>query len=224
MSFYDRGIKRYIKITAEASSAMKFSKPIYDTNQQVYRVEIQDGIRFQQVRESGEWKDSLDKDFYGHVGIFSDEIIRQTQGWFSKSLTPEYLKPRLQYQCPTENWVDFEGTVEWETKTLLISKQAFLFLFAVASKTPVEKHIIDLADEEEDTKSVSPPLDEDAEPLTVGPTRRRLYKDYVMQARAKAARALYKAEQLTQAYCDEFGEDTDWEDESSEEEEEEEED
>jgi hypothetical protein len=197
---------------------MKFRKPIYDTKEQVYRVDIEDGIRFQNLREGGEWKESLDIQFYDHVEILSDEVIRQTQGWFSKPLTPEYLKPRLQYQCPTEDFGDFEGTVEWEFKTLLISKQSFVFHLALVSKTPLEKLVIDFL-EDDDKKSESPQLeeDDDSEPLTVGPTRRRLFKEHVMQIRAKAARALYKAEQLTQAYCEEFGDETDWEDDEEEE-------
>lgn len=218
--FYDPGIKRDLKITAEASSTMKFSKPQYDAKEQMYRVTIDNGLLFTLYRENNEWKESLTSIFENSANALIQQTIHLTQGWFSKPLTPEYLQSRLQMHCPTENWDDFEGQAEYKLTALTISKQAFVFMFTLLSKTPVEKHIIDLADGEEgDSISESPPLEENdnEEPLTVGPTRRRLMKMHVMRARAKAAKALYKAEQMTQAYCDAFGEDTDW-DESDEEE------
>jgi hypothetical protein len=52
------------------------------------------------------------------------------------------------------------------------------------------------------------------DPMSIGPTRRILQKHAVMKARARAARALFKAEALTQDYIRQYGEDTDWEDEA----------
>lgn len=200
---------------------MKFSKPQYDAKEQIYRASIQDGIQIVNHREDGTWKESFDTLFQSISSNLIQQTIQHTQGWFSKPLTPEYLKPRLQFQCPTEEFTQFEGSVIFELSSLSISKQSFLFYLSVLSTTPFEKCVIDLAEGEEevqDNKSESPPLEDDAEPLTVGPTRRRLMKIYVMRARARAAKACFKAEEMARAYCDAFGEETDW-DESDEEDE-----
>lgn len=199
---------------------MKFNKPQYDAKDQIYHVNIDNGIQLVIHRENNEWKQSLEALFQENASSLIQQTIQHTQGWFSKPLTPEYLQSRLQMHCPTEDWADFEGHVEYKLTGLTISKQAFVFLFTIGTKTPLEKHVIDLAEgeEEEDNKSVSPPLDDDAESFTVGPTRRRLMKMHVMRARAKVAKAWYKAEEMVRAYCDEFGDDTDW-DESDEEDE-----
>jgi hypothetical protein len=193
---------------------MKYSKPHYSTTDQAYYVTIEEGIRFNLEREGGEWKQSLETLFYKQVDVIIQQTIQLTQGWFSKPLSPEYLKPRLQVQCPTHTWDNFEGTATYEMSSLTISKQAFLFSFRLLSSKPVET-LIELEEPEEE---VEVPLDNDAEPLSVGPTRRRLAKMHVMHTRAKAAKALYKAEQLTQAYCDAYGDDTDWDDEEDEDE------
>ena len=227
VSFYVRGIKRFEKITAKAS--MKFSKPHYDAKEQVYTVSITEGIRFEQDYDQGEWKQSIEDLFRKSQASLIELTIQLTKGWFSKPLTPEYLTHRLQVQCPTITWDDFEGKVVWEISQLFISKQSFTFVLALVSKTPVERVMIELQEEDHgsqrgDEEGIEFEQEGNEDALTIGPTRRRMVKLHVMRARARAARALYKAEQLTQAYCDAYGEDTDWDEDASSEDESEEED
>lgn len=220
LPFYVRGIKRFIQNTAEV---MKYSKPRYDTKQQIYYVDIQDGIRFRMECEGGKSNVSLESLFHEQMNSIVQETIQLTQGWFSKPLTPDYLRPRLACQYPTQNLESYDGTLEFALTALIITKQAFTFEIKLINYTPTERLVIDLP-EDEQKEDVELPVEDSGEPaLTVGPTRRRMVKLHVMRARARAARALYKAEQLTQAYCEAYGDDTDWdEDDSSAEDEEEE--
>jgi hypothetical protein len=197
---------------------MKFSKPTYDTIEQVYTVDVQEGIRFESVREDGGFTPPVESFLASKHDDILTMVLESTKGWFSKPLTADYLKPRLQFQLPTTDWKDFEGTVAWKIQKLLISKQSFVFQLAILEMKPMEKLVIDLPGQDEDSieeDHLSVPLDDSDEVLSVGPTRRRLDKRIVMLARAKAARALYKAEKLTQMYCELYSYDTDWEDEDS---------
>jgi hypothetical protein len=207
---------------------MKFSKPLYNTKEQIYVVDIQEGIRFESMREEGTFKPSIESFLESKRDDILTFVIESTKGWFSKPLTIDYLKSRLQFQLPTTDLNEFEGTVVWQTKKLLISKQSFLFEFEIIDMKPIERVLIDLPEVEQEDENIqeenlSVLLDDSDEVLSVGPTRRSIDKRVVMLARAKAARALYKAEKLTQLYCETYSYDTDWEDDSSDEEEQEDE-
>ena len=213
---------------------MKFSKPLYNTKEQIYVLDIQEGIRFESVREEGIFKPSIQSFLESKRDDILTLVIESTKGWFSKPLTTDYLKTRLQFQLPTEDLNEFEGIVQWQIKKLLISKQSFLFEFEIIDMKPTERVLIDLPDVEQDgpltlqeenniqEDNLPDFLDDSDEILSVGPTRRSIDKRVVMLVRAKAARALYKAEKLTQLYCETYSYDTDWEDDSSDEEDEDE--
>jgi len=194
---------------------MKFTKPTYDAKQRLYTCDVTDGFRFSERRESG----SFVKDPASCID--SDEriahLIKSTQGWFSKPLTEEFLKGKIQYDIPTSVPESFEGLVEWQIQRLIISKEKFLFVCVVAQTVEDEKVSLEFP-EEPSPEEPSPkepdeeiPLHEEA-PLGIGPTRRSLEKEKVLSARSKAARALFHAERLTQEFYQTFGE-TDWEDE-----------
>jgi len=136
-------------------------------------------------------------------------IVVATRGWFSKALTEEFLTDKIQVTIPTSALAEgFEGSVEWQMVSLTISKEVFLLTFDLISQKEDEKICIKFEEEE-------PPL-EQTEAIAIGPTRQQIQKKNVLKARAKAARSLFTAERLTQAYCEEFGEDTDWEGDESE--------
>jgi hypothetical protein len=136
-------------------------------------------------------------------------VVSATQGWFSKPLTEEFLNGKIQLSIPTSSLNEsFEGSVDWQMVSLTISKDVFLFAFDIIGQKEDEKICIKFEEEEI-------PLQQ-AEPVAIGPTRQQIQKKNVLKARAKAARSLFTAERLTQAYCEEFGEDTDWEGDESE--------
>jgi hypothetical protein len=138
-------------------------------------------------------------------------LIKSTQGWFSKPLTEEFLKGKIQYDIPTDVPETFEGLVEWEIQRLIISKEQFLFVCVVAKTVEDEKVSLEFPEEPLHAQEEEIPLHEEA-PMGIGPTRRSLEKERVLSARTKAARALFHAERLTQEFYQAFGE-TDWEDE-----------
>jgi hypothetical protein len=143
-------------------------------------------------------------------------LIKSTQGWFSKPLTEEFLKGKIQYDIPTsvpEQVAEtFEGLVEWQIQRLIISKEQFLFVCVIVNTVEDEKVSLEFPEEPEAKEPEEEiPLHE-VEPLGIGPTRRSLEKERVLSARTKAARALFHAERLTQEFYQAFGE-TDWEDE-----------
>ena len=196
---------------------MKFAKPTYDAKTRVYTCDITDGFRLCVRRESGSFLKELSD------GIDTTErishLIKTTQGWFSKPLTEEFLKGKIQYDIPTKDIPEcFEGSVEWQAKTLIISKDTFLFMCDVVSMIEDEKVSLDFPEEETqvNTEDVIP-FEEKNEVIAIGPTRRQLHKQKVMLARTKAARALFHAERLTQEYYNSYGDATDWEDEEADE-------
>jgi hypothetical protein len=211
---------------------MKFTKPAYDAKARIYSCDITDGFRLCVRRESGsfvkEFSDCIDtNDRIKH-------LIHTTQGWFSKPLTEDFLSGKIRYDIPTADIpTTFEGSVEWQAKKLLISKESFLFICDIVAQVEDEKLSLDFPDDEhmqqnqgqEDAVLAEEiPMgaeQEGGEVIGIGPTRQQLDKKKVMRAREKAARALFHAERLTQEYCTVYGEETDWEEEEEDEEEEE---
>lgn len=192
---------------------MKFTKPSYDAKQRIYTCDVTDGFRFNMRRESGSFVNSPES------CINSDEriahLIKSTQGWFSKPLTEDFLKGKIQYDIPTSVPETFEGLVEWQIQRLIISKEQFLFVCVIAHIVEDEKVSLEFPEEPElapKEPEEEIPLHHEAAPLGIGPTRRSLEKEKVLSARTKAARALFHAERLTQEFYQNFGE-TDWEDE-----------
>jgi hypothetical protein len=105
----------------------------------------------------------------------------------------------------------FEGEVEFQLQGLTISKEVFLLRYAIIALKEDEKICIEL-DEAKEVEDEIPMATKEV--LGLGPTRQQIVKEKVLKMRAKAARALFVAERLTQEYYQEFGEDTDWEDET----------
>jgi hypothetical protein len=207
---------------------MKFTKPAYDAKARIYTCDITDGFRLCVRREAGafvkEFSDCID------TNERVKHLIHATQGWFSKPLTEEFLNGKIRYDIPTADIPPtFEGSVEWQAKKLVISKESFLFICAIVAQVEDEKLSLDFPDDEhvQQLQEKETSLDEEIpmgaeeqEVIGIGPTRQQLDKKKVMRAREKAARALFHAERLTQEYCAIYGEDTDWEEEEDEEEEE----
>jgi len=191
--------------SAAAGAFGKLGKPVYDSSAKVYNCSITNGFRLSSRREEGRFTPDL---------VINNEevakfIVGATQGWFSKALTEEFLKDKIQSNIPTSALAEgFEGFVEWKMVSLTISKEVFLLSFDLISQKEDEKICIHFEEDEI-------PLQK-AETIAIGPTRRQIQKKNVLKARAKAARSLFNAERLTQAYCEEFGEDTDWEGDESE--------
>ena len=183
----------------------KLGKPLYDSSAKVYNCSITNGFRLTSRREEGRFTSELTVN-KEEVAKF---IVLATQGWFSKPLTEEFLNDKIQVTIPTSALAEaFEGSVEWQMVSLTISKEVFLLTFDLISQKEDEKICIKFEEDE-------PPLQQ-AEAIAIGPTRRQIQKKNVLKARAKAARSLFTAERLTQNYCEEFGEDTDWEGDESE--------
>ena len=113
-----------------------------------------------------------------------------------------------------ESPAEWEGTLELTIKELVITKEKFTFIWIIDKRQEKEKVVIQLEEEDPEQKEV----DEEGlpmagvDPMSIGPTRRILQKHAVMKARARAARALFKAESITHEYVRQYGEDTDWED------------
>lgn len=213
---------------------MKFTKPAYDAKARIYTCDITDGFRLCVRRECGaflkEFSDCID------TNERIKHLIHVTQGWFSKPLTEDFLSGKIRYDIPTADIPPtFEGSVEWQAKKLVISKESFLFICSIVAQVEDEKLSLDFPDDEQQQQQQQkqdqeePALDEGipmgaeqegGQVIGIGPTRQQLDKKKVMRAREKAARALFHAERLTQEYCTVYGEDTDWEEEEDEEEEE----
>jgi hypothetical protein len=209
---------------------MKFTKPAYDAKARIYSCDITDGFRLCVRRESG----SFVKEFSDCIDTNEriKHLIHTTQGWFSKPLTEDFLSGKIRYDIPTADIPPtFEGSVEWQAKKLLISKESFLFICEIVAQVedeklsldfPDDEHMQQKQDQEDAVLAEEIPMgaeQEGGEVIGIGPTRQQLDKKKVMRAREKAARALFHAERLTQEYCTVYGEETDWEEEDEEEEE-----
>ena len=181
---------------------MKLGRPTYSKETQVYVCECKDEeqiFRFESSKEEGKWVPDMNAHLEKTRDAMISVLVEATTGWFSKPLTKEWLVPRLRYTIPTGDIsADFEGTCRWVLAKIYISKETFVCEFLLAEKLSREIPLID--------------LQEDASAPRVEK------KAVVLRARRRAAMALLKAERLMQAYAEEFGEDTDWEDEEEEEE------
>lgn len=197
---------------------MKLSKPVYDSAAKLYSCEVTDGIRFS-ARHDTPPETCVD------IPSLTQFLITSTKGWFSKPLTSDFIQGKVKTSFTDEASTDttFEGTLEWGIHELVISKDIFLFRYSVMNRVADEKITIEFPEEPTEKVSQSEvPLDEQitfaedsSAPLGIGPTRQQHQKTLVLKARSKAARALFHAERLTQQYYEEFGEDTEWEDEQS---------
>ena len=198
---------------------MKLSKPVYDSAAKLYSCEVTDGIRFS-ARHDTPPETCVD------IPSLTQFLITSTKGWFSKPLTSDFLQGKVTTSFSFDGGATddtFEGTLEWGIHELVISKDIFLFRYSVMNRVADEKISIEFPEEPAETVShAEASLDEQitfaedsSAPLGIGPTRQQHQKTLVLKARSKAARALFHAERLTQQYYEEFGEDTEWEDEQS---------
>lgn len=154
-------------------------------------------FRFESSMEEGKWVPDVNTHLEKTRDAMISVLVETTTGWFSKPLTKEWLVSRLRYTIPTGDIsAEFEGTCRWVLAKVYISKETFVCEFVLAEKLSREIPLIDL---QEDTSA--PRVEK---------------KAVVLRARRRAAMALLKAERLMQAYAEEFGEDTDWEDEEEE--------
>jgi len=180
---------------------MKLGRPVYDSSLKIYNCSITNGTRFSARKEEGRFVPELESCI--NKEELAEFIVTSSQGWFTKPLTKEYLKDRIKTNIPTTSIPEgFEGTLEWQMSSLVISKDTFTLGFEIVSQKQDEQICISF---EEETSNA--------------PTRRHLLKEKVLKARAKAARCLFQAEHLTQEYCQEFGDTTDWEEEDEDEDE-----
>lgn len=178
----------------------------------MYNCNVQDGIRRITVKEA----DSEIPLPEVENSEFIEWLITSTKGWFTKPITEEWLTPRLsQVRETTGVLPSFEGTIEWIVAWVSITKDKFCIHWKVNSVKEAPKVVIEFEEEKAEIESVADVPEEEGETLGIGPTRRVLHKSKVLKARAKAARALFKAERMTQEYIQLYGEDTDWEDEDS---------
>jgi hypothetical protein len=202
--------------------SMKINKPSYNPGLKLYTCELTDGFRLSFIKEEGVITQLSDSESL--IQSLLQPLIDGTKGWFTKPLVKEWLKPRISFDTPTsEIPADFEGTADYQATKLIISKDSFVFQCSIMELKPVEKVIIDFKEEAVEAAEAVDAVETKEEiplvestPLGIGPTRRILQKEVVMKARAKAARALFKAERLTLEYSQLYGEDTDWENEGSE--------
>ena len=195
---------------------MRLAKPVYDGSKKVYVCDVKEAEDFIYVT-----------DVYGNTSSFSkspnaffDEtlpscvatVLTQTLGWFSKPLVEEWLIQKLSYSIPTETLEKgFDGVVTYTPVRLHISKDKFVLEFQLTDMKESDKVCIDF---QEDlplpSEAAALPTKADAEQV------RLERKQKVLQARERAARALFKAEELMHSYVEEYGVDTDWEDEDGE--------
>ena len=189
---------------------MKFSKPLYDSDKKIYTSEVKDGFRYEADLEDSILTPSLDSIQTSIASTQTAEsIILGTKSWFTKPLTVEWLIPRLVCQLSSPS-TDFEGKCIWTFKRLIITKDKFFLEFDLETIS-AEKVCIEFPEPEPEPPASAPPVAHES-PASPLQTRRELEKSLVVAARNKAAKALFKAERLTQAYVKTYGE-TDWEDE-----------
>ena len=189
---------------------MKLGKPVYDSAAKLYNCTVVNGVRFTVRREEGRFVNDLNS--FVDKNMLADSIVTLTAGWFTKPLTHDYLISRLQTDFPTQIAESFEGELEYELQGLTISKDVFLLRYIMVSSKEDEKICIQFDEAVEENIDKIPLTQKEV--MGIGPTRQHIVKQKVLKARSKAARALFLAERLTQEYYEEFGEDTDWEDET----------
>ena len=203
-----------VKNTFYVFMIMKLGKPIYAKDNQVYVCECRDEegtFRIESSLEGGKWSLPLESHLTNTREKMISFLLGETTGWFSKPLTKEWLLSRLRYTIPTGDiHPEFEGVCRWSLDKLLISKESFVCVFILTEKVDLALPLIDLQEDE-----VSPTAKDSKDSKDI-PTREEK-KASVLLARRRAAMALLKAERLMHAYAEEFGEDTDWEDDDEEE-------
>jgi hypothetical protein len=187
---------------------MKFLKPAYNSQEKQYTSKVEDGVRLTAEQEGGGLRPTPQDLKASLLPVLIPTVVETTKGWFTKPLTQEWLETRCELSLPMPEET-FEGSITWVLQDLIITKEKFRFLFSILEAIPAEKVVIQLEEEEE------PELVQEVPPVALDPTRRVQHKQKVLRARAKAARALFKAERMTQEYIETYGEDTDWEDEES---------
>ena len=193
---------------------MKLLKPVYDAATKIYTCDVQNGIRRMKTKEGDTWAPSSTETTHTELITW---LITSTQGWFTKPITEEWLSSRLEEVFEfTKIPEQFDGTVEWSVSRVCITKERFFIHWSIESIKEAPKVVIEFEEEQpEEVVSLPDANERSEEILAIGPTRRVLHKHKVLQARVKAARALFKAERMTQDYIQAYGEDTDWEDEDS---------
>ena len=192
---------------------MRLAKPVYDGSKKVYVCDVKEADDF--VYSSDVFGNT--SNFSKSPNVFFDEtlptcvaaILSQTLGWFSKPLVEDWLIQKLSYSIPTESIEKgFDGVVTYTPVRLHISKEKFVLEFQLTDMKESDKVCIDF--QEDLPLPSASPKKADAEQV------RLEKKQKVLQARERAARALFKAEELMHVYVEEYGVDTDWEDEDEE--------
>jgi hypothetical protein len=206
---------------------MRLNKPVYDGVKKVWTCDI---------KEAGDLQ--YTSDVYGEPSAFTktpasffDEtlpacvttILSQTLGWFSKPLTEEWLIQKLTYSIPTESIPNgFDGRVEYTPVRLHIYKEGFVVEYKLTDTKENEKVCINFQEDEEakTTEAEATQVDATEADATQVDAKaedeekiRHEMKQKVLQARQRAARALFKAEELMHTFVEKYGMDTDWEDE-----------
>jgi hypothetical protein len=195
---------------------MKIFKPTYHAEEKVYVCELGGAKpRFAIVYDFERPIASRDpaeiaKDTY--TNSLKHYLLKETKGWFTKPLTDDWLSMRIYHDIPLiEIPAEWEGTLELTIKELVITKEKFTFIWIIDKRQEKEKVVIQLEEDQQEVDEEALPM-VGVDPMSIGPTRRILQKHAVMKARARAARALFKAESITHEYVRQYGEDTDWED------------
>ena len=197
---------------------MRLNKPVYDGDKKVWTCDI---------KEAGDLQ--YTSDVYGEPSAFTktpasffDEtlpacvttILSQTLGWFSKPLTEEWLIQKLTYSIPTESIPNgFDGRVEYTPVRLHIYKEGFVVEYKLTDTKESEKVCINFQEDEAKPEDVKPEKAEEVKLEEAEEKIRHEMKQKVLQARQRAARALFKAEELMHTFVEKYGMDTDWEDE-----------
>ena len=201
---------------------MKFGKPIYLADQRSYKSEITDGFRYETSLENNSFSPTRETFVTTIKPSLIQTVVQNTKGWFSKPLTEAWLTDRIEILFPIQDLSqEFEGTLIWEAKELVISKDKFTFGTVLIEKKETPKVMIDFPEIDfQDEKKQSDPSRISQTCLKcskVGTVRRRdqltreEFKQLVRDERERAGRALFRAERLTQEYCQLYGDETDWE-------------
>jgi hypothetical protein len=182
---------------------MKFGKPVYNSEKKIYRSEIADGFRCEVTCENNQLTPPIESFITTLRTPLTQAVILNTNGWFSKPLTEAWLSEKIRLLFPTIDITpNFEGTFIWQAKELSISKDEFVFHMELVEKREAPKVVIEFLEEPEEVKQ---------ETRRRLPVNRKDFKAKVLVERARAGRALFRAERLTQEYCQLYGEETDWE-------------
>lgn len=196
---------------------MKFQPPKFYADRKLYISDVQDGDEFEQRIESTDSfavpQSTLESRFESQKDSIVQALLEGTKGWFSKPLSQQWLRSKCKIRLQTFDAglpipAGKAGNLRWKITQLEITKDTFSLLWNVVEVLP--DPIIELEEEE-------PVSAEGAAHVSslLSSGDRTAQKEKVLQARRRAARALYKAERLIQEYCSIWGDDTDWEDEDS---------